>query len=107
VGAGVGAHIRWPRASEKLSAWLHIAADGQVKVFTGKVRGGAEHPNSLAQLVAEELRVPFDTITMVMGDTDLTPWDMGTFGSRNYSNYGTAVTHHGRGRSPDAAGGRR
>src|SRR5690348_8095897 len=37
---------------------------------------------SLAQQVAEELRVPFDSITMVMGDTDLTPWDMGTFGSR-------------------------
>ena len=37
---------------------------------------------SLAQAVAEELRVPFDSITMVMGDTDLAPCDMGTFGSR-------------------------
>jgi isoquinoline 1-oxidoreductase len=67
---------------KELSAWLHIAVDGQVKVFTGKVEVGQNIRTSLAQLVAEELRVPFDAITMVMGDTDLTPWDMGTFGSR-------------------------
>ena len=65
-----------------VSAWLHIAADGQVKVFTGKVEVGQNIRTSLAQLVAEELKVSFEAITMVMGDTDLTPWDMGTFGSR-------------------------
>jgi nicotinate dehydrogenase subunit B len=37
---------------------------------------------SLSQAVAEELRVPIDKIEMVMGDTQLTPFDMGTFGSR-------------------------
>ena len=67
---------------KELSAWLHIAADGQVRVFTGKVEVGQNIRTSLAQLVAEELRVPFGAVTMVMGDTDLTPWDMGTFGSR-------------------------
>jgi CO/xanthine dehydrogenase Mo-binding subunit len=67
---------------KELSAWLHIAADGQVKVFTGKVEVGQNIRTSLAQLVAEELKVPLEAITMVMGDTDLTPWDMGTFGSR-------------------------
>lgn len=65
-----------------VSSWLHIAADGQVKVFTGKVEVGQNIRTSLAQQVAEELRVPFDSIAMVMGDTDLVPWDMGTFGSR-------------------------
>src|ERR1039457_3791942 len=65
-----------------VSAWLHITAGGQVKVFTGKVEVGQNIRTSLAQQVAEELRVPFDSITMVMGDTDLVPWDMGTFGSR-------------------------
>ena len=67
---------------EDVGAWLHIAADGQVKVFTGKVETGQNIRTSLAQLVAEELRVPFDSVTMVMGDTGLTPYDMGTFGSR-------------------------
>ena len=65
-----------------LSAWIHIDADGKVKVFTGKVEVGQNIRTSLAQQVAEELRVPFDSITMIMGDTDLVPWDMGTFGSR-------------------------
>ena len=65
-----------------ISAWLHIDADGHVKVFTGKVEVGQNIRTSLAQAVAEELRVPFDAITMIMGDTDLVPWDMGTFGSR-------------------------
>ena len=65
-----------------ISAWLHIDADGHVKVFTGKVEVGQNIRTSLAQAVAEELRVSFDSITMIMGDTDLVPWDMGTFGSR-------------------------
>jgi isoquinoline 1-oxidoreductase len=68
---------------QDVSAWIHIGADGKVTVFTGKVEVGQNIRTSLAQLVAEELRVPFGAITMVMGDTDLTPWDMGTFGSRS------------------------
>jgi nicotinate dehydrogenase subunit B len=65
-----------------ISAWIHIDADGRIKVFTGKVEVGQNIRTSLAQAVAEELRVPFESITMIMGDTDLVPWDMGTFGSR-------------------------
>jgi isoquinoline 1-oxidoreductase len=64
-----------------ISSWLHIAADNRIQVFTGKVEVGQNIRTSLAQQVAEELRVPLDSITMVMGDTDLTPYDMGTFGS--------------------------
>jgi CO/xanthine dehydrogenase Mo-binding subunit len=67
---------------QDISAWLHIAADGKVQVFTGKVEVGQNIRTSLAQQVAEELRVSFDSVSMVMGDTDLVPWDMGTFGSR-------------------------
>ena len=77
-GRGFGSH----ELPKDISAWIHIDADGQVKVFTGKVEVGQNIRTSLAQAVAEELRVPFDSITMVMGDTDLVPWDMGTFGSR-------------------------
>jgi nicotinate dehydrogenase subunit B len=65
-----------------LAAWLHIDKDGKVTVFTGKVEVGQNIRTSLAQQVAEELRVPVDAIRMVMGDTSLCPWDAGTFGSR-------------------------
>jgi isoquinoline 1-oxidoreductase len=65
-----------------VNAWLHISVDGTVTVFTGKVEFGQDIRTSLTQVVAEELRVPVSSIKLVMGDTDLTPYDMGTFGSR-------------------------
>src|SRR5579872_7562353 len=67
---------------QAISAWLHIAEDGAVTVYTGKVEMGQNIRTSLTQQVAEELRVPLASIHMVMGDTSLTPFDMGTFGSR-------------------------
>jgi isoquinoline 1-oxidoreductase len=67
---------------KQISAWLHIGEDGSITAFTGKVEVGQNIRTSLAQQVAEELHVPFESVTMVMGDTDLVPWDMGTFGSR-------------------------
>jgi nicotinate dehydrogenase subunit B len=66
---------------KNICAWIHIAPDSRVTVFTGKVEVGQNIRTSLAQQVAEELRVPFDSIAMVMGDTARTPYDMGTFGS--------------------------
>ena len=65
-----------------ISSWLHIDEKGAVTVFTGKVEMGQNIRTSLTQAVAEELRVAPESIRMVMGDTDLTPFDMGTFGSR-------------------------
>jgi isoquinoline 1-oxidoreductase len=67
---------------KEITAWLHIGEDGRVTAFTGKVEIGQNIRTSLAQSVADELRVPFDSVRMVMGDTALTPFDMGTFGSR-------------------------
>src|SRR6266481_3289940 len=66
-----------------ISSWLHINDDGMVTVFTGKVEVGQNTRTTLAQSVADELRVPLASIRMVMGDTALTPFDMGTFGSRS------------------------
>jgi len=67
---------------KEIGAWLHIGEDGKVTVFTGKVEVGQNIRTSLTQAVAEELRVPVAQIEMIMGDTLLTPFDMGTFGSR-------------------------
>ena len=67
---------------KEISAWLHIGEDGSVTVYTGKVEVGQNIRTSLTQAVAEELHVPVDAIHLVMGDTKLTPYDRGTFGSR-------------------------
>jgi len=65
----------------QLAAWLHIDENGRVQVCTGKVEIGQNIRTSLAQTVADELRVPVGSIAMVMADTDKTPFDQGTFGS--------------------------
>jgi isoquinoline 1-oxidoreductase len=69
------------RQPSDIGAWIHIDEDGGVTVLTGKVEMGQNIRTSLAQAVADELHVPVGTIRMVMGDTDLTPFDRGTFGS--------------------------
>jgi isoquinoline 1-oxidoreductase len=74
-----------------LGAWLHIAEDGRVTVYTGKVEVGQDIRTSLTQAVAEELHVAPSAITMVMGDTDRVPYDMGTFGSRSTPQMGTQL----------------
>ena len=67
---------------KEIDAWLHIGENGKATVYTGKVEVGQNIRTSLSQAVAEELRVPIANVEMVMGDTQLTPFDMGTFGSR-------------------------
>ena len=67
---------------KEIAGWLHIGEDGSITAFTGKVEFGQNIRTSLSQVVAEELRVPLGSIHLTMGDTDLTPYDMGTFGSR-------------------------
>ncbi|HET7199894.1 MAG TPA: molybdopterin cofactor-binding domain-containing protein, partial [Burkholderiales bacterium] len=55
----------------QLDAWLAVGADGQVTVFCGKVELGTGVQTALAQIVAEELDVPFAQVFMLMGDTAL------------------------------------
>lgn len=77
----VDAQRRGPAQPQDLAAWLHISEGGRVTVFTGKAELGQNIRTSLTQAVAEELHCRIDQIEMVMGDTALTPYDMGTFGS--------------------------
>jgi nicotinate dehydrogenase subunit B len=70
------------------NAFLKIGEDGRVSCFTGKIEMGQGVITSLAQMLADELEVSIDSVDMVMGDTDLCPWDMGTFGSRTTRFFG-------------------
>ncbi|WP_372947094.1 xanthine dehydrogenase family protein molybdopterin-binding subunit [Mariniphaga sp.] len=66
---------------EDYNAFLHIAENGEVSCFTGKIEMGQGIITSLPQMMADELDVPVQNVKMVMGDTQLCPWDAGTFGS--------------------------
>ncbi len=73
------------------NAYLRIAEDGRVTVFSGKIEMGQGVMTSLAQEAADELGVSIESIHMIMGDTDLCPWDMGTFGSMTTRFFGPAL----------------
>jgi nicotinate dehydrogenase subunit B len=64
------------------NVYLRIREDGKVNCYTGKIEMGQGVITSLAQVLAEELDVPFEHVEMIMGDTDLCPYDAGTWGSR-------------------------
>ena len=76
------------RTPEDFNGYLLIEEDGHVKCFTGKIEMGQGVVTSLAQMLADELDVSVESIEMVMGDTDLCPWDMGTFGSMSTRFFG-------------------
>jgi len=73
------------------NAYLRIGEDGRVTGFTGKIEMGQGPITSLAQMLAEELDTPLDTVEMVMGDTERCPWDMGTFGSMTTRSFGPTL----------------
>ena len=73
------------------NAYLRVGPDSRVTCFVGKVELGQGAMTSLAQLLAEELDVALDSVDMVMGDTDLCPWDMGTFGSLSIRQFGPVL----------------
>ena len=64
-----------------MAAWIHVDDTGRVTGYTGKTEIGQNIRTSLAQAIADELRVPMTTVSLVMADTDLVPFDQGTFGS--------------------------
>jgi isoquinoline 1-oxidoreductase len=63
------------------NAYLRVKEDGRVDCLTGKVEMGQGVITSLAQVLAEELEVSINSVDMIMGDTDLCPYDAGTWGS--------------------------
>lgn len=76
---------------EDFNAYLLIGEDGRIRCFSGKVEMGQGIKTSLAQILAEELDVTLDMVEMILGDTALCPYDMGTFGSRTIKYFGPAL----------------
>lgn len=73
---------------EPLARWLLVRPDGRVTAYAGKVEYGQNIRTGFATEVAAELRMPVESVEVVLGDTDQTPWDMGTFGSQSTARVG-------------------
>jgi CO/xanthine dehydrogenase Mo-binding subunit len=68
-----------------------IAADGSTTLYCGTVDMGQGSDTAMAQMVGEVLNIPAESVRVVPRDTDITPYDMGTLGSRSLFHMGHAV----------------
>ena len=74
-----------------LDAWIRVDADGRITAFTGKVELGQGIKTALLQVVAEELEVPFEQVSLVTADTGRTVDEGYTAGSHSVQDSGTAL----------------
>ena len=73
------------------AASIRLLPTGKVAMAIGTTPHGQSHETTFAQIVADDLGVPFDDIEVVFGDTELAPWGMDTYGSRSLAVGGVAV----------------
>jgi CO/xanthine dehydrogenase Mo-binding subunit len=91
AGAETGSATKPPLAPDQLDSWLAIKADGDVVAYFGKMDMGQGVDVVIAQIVAEELDVPFGRVSVVMGDTALTVNQGGASGSTGVQKGGIAL----------------
>jgi len=72
-------------------AVVSIAGDGSATLYCGTVDMGQGSDTAMAQMVGEVLNIPAESVRIVPRDTDVTPYDMGTLGSRSLFHMGHAV----------------
>jgi nicotinate dehydrogenase subunit B len=78
-------------STEEVDGFIAINPEGGVTLYSGKVDLGTGVRTALAQMVAEELDVPFAAVTVIEGDTALTPNQGPTFGSLSIQNAGPQI----------------
>jgi nicotinate dehydrogenase subunit B len=80
-----------PVTLDAVDSYLAIGQDGRITVYSGKVDLGTGVRTALTQIVADELYVPLDRVTVIQGDTLLTPDQGPTFGSLSIQNGGAQL----------------
>ncbi len=90
-GAGIACGMKAVLTPSISCAIVEMNSDGSVTVLSSTVEMGQGAETTLTQLVAEELAVPVDRVRVVQPDTDATPYDTITAGSRSTYHMGNAV----------------
>jgi CO/xanthine dehydrogenase Mo-binding subunit len=91
VGIGIGCYVEGTGVGPYEGGHIRVETDGSVVVSTGLTTQGQGHQTMLAQIVADELGVPFDKITVTTGDTRRFKYAVGTFASRTAVMSGSAL----------------
>jgi CO/xanthine dehydrogenase Mo-binding subunit len=90
-GRGIAVGFKACIANTTSLAAVNVNADGSVTVYTSCVDMGQGSDTAMAQIAAEVLHVATEAVTVVHSDTDVTPFDMATLGSRSLFHSGNAV----------------
>jgi CO/xanthine dehydrogenase Mo-binding subunit len=90
-GRGVAMAMKAVISPTTSVANVNISADGSTILYCGTVDMGQGSDTAMAQMVGEVLNIPTESVKVVQRDTDVTPYDMGTLGSRSLFHMGHAV----------------
>ncbi|CAA9317105.1 MAG: Carbon monoxide dehydrogenase large chain parolog without usual motifs [uncultured Nocardioidaceae bacterium] len=91
VGIGMALYVEGTGVGPYEGAHVHVETSGKVKVAIGLTSQGQGHRTAFAQIVADELGVPFEDVEVTSGDTRRMPYAVGTFASRAAVMSGSAV----------------
>ena len=91
VGIGLACYVEGTGVGPYEGGHLRIETSGKVMVSTGLTSQGQGHRTVFAQIVADELGVPFEDVEVVTGDTRRSPYSVGTFASRAAVMSGSAI----------------
>jgi CO/xanthine dehydrogenase Mo-binding subunit len=81
------------KTNPNLESWIRIEPTGKATIFTGKAELGQGIKTALLQIAAEELKMPFEALSLVGPDTSLSPNEGFTAGSHSVQDSGTAIRH--------------
>jgi CO/xanthine dehydrogenase Mo-binding subunit len=90
-GRGIAVGFKASISPTTSVAIVNVMADGSVTLYLTTVDMGQGSDTAMAQIVAEVLNIPAESIKVVHPDTDVTPYDMATLGSRSTFHAGNAV----------------
>jgi CO/xanthine dehydrogenase Mo-binding subunit len=90
-GRGLAIGLKAVIAPTTSVAIVNIGGDGSTTLYCGTVDMGQGSDTAMAQMVGEVLDIPAESVRVVPRDTDITPYDMGTLGSRSLFHMGHAV----------------
>ena len=90
-GRGIGIGFKASISPTTSVAFVNIYADGSCALYMSTVDMGQGSDTAMAQIVAEVLQVQAENVRVIHPDTDVTPYDMATLGSRSTFHMGNAV----------------
>jgi len=91
IGIGISNAVEATGLGPYEGATVRISTTGKIAVFTGATPHGQSHKTILAQIVADELGVDYEEVTVVTGDTSTIAFGMGTFAARTAVNAGSSA----------------